>query len=124
MKILHFTLETPVQPCIWQIAGERHLGTFFHAFMLYSALRSLLSPDMALPIFRWWKNKKTLTGIHLSPLVKALLPDLLDCLAVQYSQSKQFDCGGFCSKAVSKLQEVLRGQCEAALFPMVHKKKT
>lgn len=49
VKIPNFTLETPVQPCIWHIAGETHLGIFFHASIFYSALCSLLSPNVALP---------------------------------------------------------------------------
>lgn len=49
VKIPDFTLETPMQPFIWQIAGERHLGIFFHASILYSALCNLPSPDVALP---------------------------------------------------------------------------
>lgn len=63
------------------------------------------------------KQQKTQTRIRLSPLVKALLPDLFAWLAVQYPWSRQFGCRGFSCKAASKLREVLRGQCKAALFP-------
>lgn len=49
VKIPDFTLGTPIQPYIGQITEEKHLGIFFLASVLYSALCSLLSPDMALP---------------------------------------------------------------------------
>lgn len=117
-----FHLETSIQPCIWPITEERHLGIFFLALILYSGLHRLLSPDKAFP--KYSDGRDTTKNTDRSTPKSAF---------TYHSQKHSFltsgtgwmpsipEAGslttGVCCKAISKLHEALRGQCKAGLVP-------
>lgn len=118
---VYFILEALFQPCIFKVPETGTWGCFFCFFfcaaILHFAFCSLLSPDAAC-LKCSDCGQKTQIIIPLSLLAKALLPDLLGCLPVQYPRSMQSFLLQSCIEAARGSLRAVQS-CSLSLQPLV-----
>lgn len=103
--------------CLRQAPGDVFFVFFFCAAILHFAFCSLLSPDAAC-LKCSDCGQKTQIIIPLSLLAKALLPDLLGCLPVQYPRSMQSFLLQSCIEAARGSLRAVQS-CSLSLQPLV-----